>query len=117
MLLRLIAMNGIYDIVCTCCIMFYRDSIFGYLHSGMIEEYEKINKRYLAYLILMYGIIRYISKDRMILCSTYVIEAFVFFHEYYACILCESFKECSEHDVVFVSIFSFVIAYAIYKNA
>jgi hypothetical protein len=112
-------MNGIYDILCTWCIMYYKDSVFGYLHSGMFQESEKLNKRYLAYSILTYNIIRYISKDKMILCSTYIIEAFVFFDEYYTCILSESCnicKECNQYDVAFVSIFSLIIAYAIYTN-
>jgi len=110
MLLQLIAMNRIYDIICAWCIMFYKDSVFGYLHSGMFEEYEKINKRYLAYWILTYGIIRYMSKDRLVLCSTYIIEAFIFFNEYYI------HNACKEYNTAFVSIFSLVIAYAIYRS-
>jgi predicted CDP-diglyceride synthetase/phosphatidate cytidylyltransferase len=110
MLNKLITINGIYDILCAISILFFPDCILANLHSDIFvsEEVEKINKRLLAYWIMTYGIVRYLSTDKMVLCFTYVIEGLVFLHEYY------TYNSCKKHNAIYVSVFSLTIAYAIY---
>lgn len=110
MLNQLITLNGIYDIICGICILLNSDCIFANLHSNMFidKEAEKLNKRLLAYWILTYGIMRYLSEDRLILCLTYLIEAIIFAYEYYF------YKSCEDDKIVFVVLSSLIIAYAIY---
>lgn len=101
----IVAINGIYDIICACCILLLGlewgrknlsvFSFFSTLHADMFEKEEHkshpVILRFLAYWLLTYGIIRLTAggceRNNNNACLpfaalTYFIEAFCFIYEY-----------------------------------
>jgi len=108
MLQTLIKINGIYDIVCAICILYFPDTLPARLHLDSFKNMtDELHKRLLGYWILSYGIIRTFSSEKTILCTTYLIESFVYLQEY---VYCAVITERS----IFVSISSILIACVIY---
>jgi hypothetical protein len=83
MLYFLIKLNGIYDILCTLCILnIIEISYISNLHLSMIKKNKNdITKRFFAYWIFTYGIMR-LSNNKLIIASSYFIEALFFTNEF-----------------------------------
>lgn len=82
--------NGIYDIICACCIMFAPNTLMGSLHTSIFIDSTKLtplNCRMLAYWLYTYGIIRIgiiYTDTKLIVASTYFIEAAAYAYETFA---------------------------------
>jgi len=107
----ILIINGIYDIICGISILFF-NNIFSKLHTSLfIEDLSDINKRFLAYWILTYGIVRlYIGwYDELIFIGsiTYILEAVFLEYE----LLNNNMDIIKTH---LVSLFSILLALIIY---
>jgi hypothetical protein len=107
----IVQINGIYDILCSLCILnIIHIPYLNNLHLSMFKnnEYDPIFARFLSYWIFTYGIIRVFSNGNLISLS-YLIEAIFFINE---CL----------HDTIilskgiFVIIFSLILSYITYGN-
>jgi hypothetical protein len=81
-----IFINGIYDILCAFSILISNSikiPLFNNIHLNMIKNksVELLTKKYLAYWILTYGIMRLYIYDLNIILMSYVIEAICFSNE------------------------------------
>ena len=80
----IIKANGIYDIVCSLCILDILDiPVLHDLHLSMILPEKRENlifQRFYAYWIFTYGIIR-LSNDRYLITASYLLEAAFYLHE------------------------------------
>jgi hypothetical protein len=101
--------NGIYDIICAICILYFPDTPLARLHPDIFTASDELNKRLLAYWIFTYGIIRTFSSEKMITCATYLIESFVYLQELHIHYSTDAEKS------IFVYVSCILIAYAIYR--
>jgi len=80
----IIKVNGIYDILCSLCILDILDiPILRDLHLSMVLPEQRENpifQRFYAYWIFTYGVIR-LSNDRYLIGASYLLEAAFYFHE------------------------------------
>lgn len=81
MIETIIFVNGVYDVVCSLCIL---DVItlpyFSELHLKMIKEYNEMYERILGTLVLTFGLMRLSGEVRMAGMS-YIMEALYFYNE------------------------------------
>lgn len=86
MIRRLIFLNGLYDILCSLCILkIINIKLIGNLHLSIVKQSLKNNELYcrlLGYFILLYGLIRLYGSLYLISIS-YLIESFYYLHELY----------------------------------
>ena len=81
-----IFINGIYDILCAFSILISTSieiPLFNNIHLNMIKNksVELLTKKYLAYWILTYGVMRLYIYDLNIIIMSYFIEAVCFLNE------------------------------------
>ena len=82
----IVKINGIYDIICSLCILDYiRVPYIGTIHLNMIKDNETniIFQRYYAYWIITYGYMRLTTSDINFIKMSYVIEAICIANEVY----------------------------------
>ena len=102
-------MNGIYDILCATCILYFPENILASLHTHMFFHTDALHKRLLAYWILMYGIIRTFSREKSMICTTYVLESVAYMQEFHI------FDSVYAENSIFVYILCMWLAYFIYR--
>lgn len=84
---EIIFANGIYDILCSVCIVFFPDTVWARMHADLFVEQSRLLHRFLAYWIFTYGIIRISVIDKnsrsipFLVIATYVHEGLVFLLE------------------------------------
>ena len=103
----ILLLNGIYDIICSLCILFHLKNKIHFLHPNIfLNNHDKRFNRLLAFWIFTYGIIRLFAafNSQLIIFAsiTYFIEAFYFLYELY---LNTTYRE----KAIFVIIFSFIL--------
>ena len=83
MIKNIFIINGIYDVLCALCILdIINLPIISNLHLSMIKtNQDKSYKRFFAYWIFTYGIMR-LSNDNLIIAYSYIIEASFIYNEY-----------------------------------
>ena len=82
--------NGLYDITCSICILYFPNNKISYIHSSIFNntQIDYFTKRILAYWILTYSIPRTIAGFynypiiKMSCAITYFIEAITYHNEY-----------------------------------
>lgn len=106
MLKQTVIFNGLYDILCALCILnIINIPILNKLHLSMfINEPTDQEKRWIAYWIFTYGIIRLIANNKYLLSISYLIEVIVMLNE------CFIHKQIYIYNALFVAIISFIIA-------
>ena len=72
--------NGYYDIICGLNLIYNFIPNLDYLHVGVFSTIDDIAKRFLGYIILLFGIIR-LSLNYKLIFISYLYEAFVFEYE------------------------------------
>ena len=86
MLQEIVLLNGLYDVLCSLCILqIINIKLIGNLHKSMIKQSLQNNKLYcriLGYFILLYGIIR-LYGNLYLSSITYLIESLYYTHELY----------------------------------
>ena len=81
MIETLIFINGLYDMVCSLCILeIISIPYLSDLHLKMIKEYNEMYERILGALVLTFGLMRLFSGVRMAGIS-YIMEALYFYNE------------------------------------
>lgn len=108
----LLVTNGIYDIVCSVCILYGNIPPFSTLHSNMFSRtLETSEKRIMAYWIATYGVVRLYSGITLealpLSAATYLGEAFCFEYEHY------NSQKMIVEKVRFVSISSIFLGFMI----
>ena len=103
---QIVIFNGLYDILCALCILKIIDiPILNKLHLSMfINEPEEQEKRWMAYWIFTYGIIRLVANNNFLISISYLIEVIVMLNE------CFIHKQIYIYNGIIVSIISFIIA-------
>jgi hypothetical protein len=87
MIRNLVEMNGLYDILCACCILkILNIPLINDLHTALFrnEVLTPLTERFMAHWILLYGIVRLTysyHKSTPLVCSTYALEAATFINE------------------------------------
>lgn len=73
----IIFLNGLYDLVCALCIIYYPNSVFGRIHRSMFSPILPVSSSYTKILpiILVYFGISRISSWKMAVFFSYIIEA------------------------------------------
>ena len=109
----LICINGLYDIVCSVCILYFPYTHLGKLHISCFRHGRVCGafNRALAYWIFTYGAVRAASGFRtsklgyILSCITYAIEATAYFNE------TEIVKSCQKVKGRFVWTVSILFAF------
>ncbi len=106
MLKQFAIINGLYDMLCALCLLkIINIPILNKLHLSMfINEPEEQEKRWIAYWIFTYGIIRLLANNKYLLSISYLIEAIIMLNE------CFIHKKIYVYNGIIVSIISFIIA-------
>lgn len=75
--------NGIYDILCSLCILGLLDiPILNRIHLDMfLNELKEEERRMFAYWIMSNGLVRFFSKEQGMIRLTYAAEALLFLYE------------------------------------
>ena len=108
MFLKIIRLNGIYDILCSLAILniVYIPGLRK-LHLSMIKkrDHNALYERYFAYWIFTYGVIRLFSTDVILIAYSYYIEAAIIAFECFV-------KKTMVYDKsIFVIITSIILGY------
>ena len=110
MIQEIVFINGIYDILCSLCILKIIDiKLLENLHTTIIKKNLQNNKLYcriLGYFILLYGIIR-LYGNLYLSSITYLIESLYYTHELYL-------GTVYKHKSIFVIITSGIMYLIIY---
>ena len=120
----ILVVNGFYDIVCACSILWlWRFPFFSYLstlHASMFRDDKHVNnpviRRLLSYWLLTYGLVRIVAGFQgndvidILGASTYFIECFCFEYE------CRVGKTMVHSKVTFVSFLSLTFGIFIVSN-
>ena len=98
--------NGLYDMLCALCLLkIINISILNKLHLSMfINEPTDQEKRWIAYWIFTYGIIRLVANNNYLISISYLIEVIIMLNE------CFIHKQIYVYNGIIVSIISFIIA-------
>ena len=82
-LLFIYRLNGIYDIICGLCMLFFNMPLITNLHMSMIKDKYRNNniQRYFGYWIFTYGCMRLFGNYTIIFIS-YILEILFLFNEY-----------------------------------
>ncbi len=80
-----LVLNGIYDVVCACCILYLPYSSFGRLHSHLFLRATTLSNQLLAYWVMTYGLDRIVAGiysspfTDVIAVLSYLVETIAFY--------------------------------------
>ena len=80
MINTIIIINGIYDIICGLNLVYNFFPPLLELHTGLFININEDIKRFLGYIILLFGIIR-LSQNYSLIISSYIFEIYFFENE------------------------------------
>ena len=104
-----IILNGIYDIICGFNLIYDFSPRLSLLHtSQLFINIDDNVKRFLGYVLLLFGIIR-LSLNYNLICISYLFEAYLFEYELY-----KNNKNVNILNIRFVSIFSIFLFLVVY---
>ncbi len=81
--LLLIKLNGLYDILCCLCILLDIIPEIQYFHLQLFNNISEYNKNILTSFILIWGFMRILSNDKIILIISYIIEILYLLYIFY----------------------------------
>ena len=102
--MNIIKLNGIYDIICGLSIIFNINKYISHIHLSICKK-KKLE--YLGLIILIWGIIRLLSNNKLILSLTYIYEIILFIYLYYK-------YECNNYKILFIIILSLLFIIGIF---
>ena len=115
MISLVIFLNGVYDILCSLCILkLIKIPFLGNyynldnIHLSIIKDYNPMYERLLGHWVLTCGLIR-ISSDYKLISYSYIIEAVYFLSEYFH-------NNIHFINGLFVVTTSVILGYISYKN-
>ena len=100
--------NGLYDIICGFNLIYNFSPRLNLLHTQLFINIDDIVKRFLGYILLLFGMMR-LSLNYNFICISYFFEAYLFEYELY-----KNKKYMDISSIRFVSITSIILGLTSY---